>query len=143
MEVTTNSPQQTEKIAYKFAKFLKSGDIVALHGELGAGKTVFTKGLVAGLGITAKVTSPTFIFCKTYRGKTKIVNHIDLYRAKVISDLGNLGLDEILSKDSITIIEWPERLGSKLPKDRVDVFINVKDENTRIIKITKKSGSNS
>ena len=131
-------PIQTAHEAVKLAKTLKPGDIIALYGDLGAGKTVFVKGLVRGLGIKAKVTSPTFVFLKIYRGNKFSVNHIDLYRGETITDFKDLGLDEIFDSNSITVIEWAQRLQNKLPKKRIDIFIEKKDEKTRKLKIEKK-----
>lgn len=137
MEVKTLSPQQTINFAKEFAHTLKPGDVLALFGDLGAGKTVFVKGLVAGLGIKQKVTSPTFVFCKIYRNDNLTVYHIDLYRGEKISDFTQLGLDEIFAEDAITVIEWSERLKDKLPKKRIDINIEKIDEKTRKISIEK------
>lgn len=137
MEVKTVSPKQTLDFAKEFADTLKVGDVVALYGDLGAGKTVFAKGLVQGLGIKQKVTSPTFVFCKIYKSKNLVVYHIDLYRGEKISDFAQLGLDEIFADNVITIIEWPERLKDKLPKKRVDIYINKVDEKTRSIEVQR------
>lgn len=139
MEIKTNSPQQTLKEASKFSASLKPGDIIALYGELGAGKTVFVKGLVQGLGIKARVASPTFVFLKIYKGKKFTVNHIDLYRGESVTDFKDLGLDEIISGDNITIIEWAQRLKGKLPKKRIDIYIDKINDKTRRIKIDRKS----
>lgn len=137
MEITTNSAKETQKAAIKLAKTLKPGNIVALYGDLGAGKTVFVKGLVQGLSIRTNVTSPTFVFLKFYKGKNLTVNHIDLYRGETINDFKDLGLGEIVNNDSITVIEWAQRLQGKLPKKRIDVVIEKADEKTRTITIRR------
>lgn len=137
METKTTSPRETLKFAEKFASYLKPGDIVALYGDLGAGKTVFVKGLVKGLGIKTKVTSPTFVFLKIYHGKKVTVNHIDLYRGESIRDFKDIGLEEIFSQDSITLIEWADRLEDKVLRKRIDVIIEKINEKTRKIKIIR------
>ncbi len=137
MEIKTASPQETLKFAEQFAKTLNAGDVLALFGDLGAGKTVFVKGLAKGLGVKAKVSSPTFVFLKIYKGKKLTVNHIDLYRGEKLSDFKNLGLDEIFGNGDITVIEWAQRLENNLPKKRIDIFIEKINEKTRKITITK------
>lgn len=135
MEITTNSPRQTEKVAKDFAKSLKPGAIVALYGNLGAGKTVFFKGLAVGFGITRRVTSPTFVFLKTYNIGKYSINHIDLYRSVNVTDLSEIGLEEIFESKDITVIEWADRLEGNLPKKRIDIHIKPLDENKRKIVI--------
>lgn len=139
MEIKTTSPSQTLKEAAKIAATLKAGDIVALYGDLGAGKTVFTKGLVKGLGINARVASPTFVFLRIYKGKKFTVNHIDLYRGESSADYKDLGLDEIFESDNITIIEWAQKLKGKLPKKRIDITITKVNEKTRKITVSRPS----
>lgn len=137
MEITTNSPEQTQKVARDFAKDLKLGDIVMLYGDLGSGKTQFFKGLAKGLGIKQRVTSPTFVFLKIYNANGKTINHIDLYRSANISDLREIGLDEIFESNAITVIEWADRLEDNLPKKRIDIYIESVDENKRRISIVR------
>src|SRR3990167_4717706 len=109
MEVLSKSPQETKKIARNLSKDLKSGDIIAFYGDLGAGKTVFIQGIAQGLKIKKKITSPTFVFIRTY--PAKIANkdssfyHLDLYRG-VVSDFEGLGLDEIINGKNIVAVEW-------------------------------------
>lgn len=138
MEITTKSPEQTQKVAKDFAKNLKLGDIVLLYGDLGSGKTQFVKGLAKGLGIKQRVTSPTFVFLKIYNANGKTINHIDLYRSENISDLREIGLDEIFESSEITVIEWADKLEDNLPKKRIDIYIEPVDEKTRKIKIDRR-----
>lgn len=142
MEITTNSPEQTRKVATVFAKDLKLGDIVMLYGDLGSGKTQFFKGLAKGLGIKQRVTSPTFVFLKIYNANGKTINHIDLYRSENISDLREIGLDEIFESSAITVIEWADRLEDNLPKKRIDIFITPVGETSRKITIFPKIPQN-
>ena len=137
MEVRTNSQKQTQKVGADFAKSLKAGDIVALFGDLGAGKTVFVKGMARGLGIKGKITSPTFVFVKTYKLKSGPFHHVDLYRGKATKDFKSLALNEIFAPDAITVVEWADRLNKFLPKKRWEVKIEKIDENKRRITITK------
>ncbi len=137
----TNSPKETKKLAEKFAKNLKMGDIIALYGDLGAGKTVFIQGIAQGLNIKRKITSPTFVFIKSYEVKIKsknlTFNHLDLYRSTNDKDSESLGLDEILAEDSITVIEWADKIEEKLPTRRIDVTIEKINDTTRRIVIKR------
>jgi len=137
----SNSPAQTKKIAQDLAKSLTGGDVVALYGDLGAGKTVFVKGLAAGLGITSPITSPTFVFVKSYplkiNNRAKTFYHLDLYRASSSTDIKSLGLDEIFTKSAIVVVEWADRL-TKLPKPAIRVVIKKLNEKERLIKIDRK-----
>ncbi len=138
MEVKTTSPSQTAKIANSFAKKLKGGDVVALYGDLGAGKTVFVQGLARSLGIKKRVLSPTFVFVRSYPiGNHLTFHHLDLYRGEKITDFQSLGLEEIFSKNAIVVIEWAEKIKGYLPKKRYDVEIEKIDEKTRKIIVTR------
>ena len=140
MEVLSKSPQETKKIARNLSKDLKSGDIIAFYGDLGAGKTVFIQGIAQGLKIKKKITSPTFVFIRTY--PAKIANkdssfyHLDLYRG-VVSDFEGLGLDEIINGKNIVAVEWASKIEDRLPKKRIDVTIKAVNEYTRRITIER------
>ena len=141
MEVKTSSSRQTQKIAQKLAKSLNGGEVIALFGDLGAGKTVFVQGLAKGLGIKRRIISPSFVFMRTYpiilSHQTLTFYHLDLYRGQNMADLTSLGLGEIFSPDSIVVLEWAERIKESLPQKRIDVFIEVVDEKTRRIAIKR------
>lgn len=119
--------------------------VICLYGELGAGKTTFVQGLARGLGIKNRIISPTFIFIRRYdlRFKNKDLRikyfyHIDLYRIEDQKGIEGLGLEEILSdENSIVVIEWAEKLGSKLPKNRIDIYFENLEENKRKITWSK------
>src|SRR4030065_382531 len=137
MEVKTNSPKETKKVAEKLAKTLAAGSVVALFGDLGAGKTVFVQGLAKGLGIKRRVISPTFVFIRSYpflhHIKPLSFYYIDLYRGQDSGNFRNLGLEDIFSEDGIVVLEWAEKIKEVLPKKRVDVIMNVTGEKNRKI----------
>ena len=141
MEVKTNSPKETQKVARSLIGELQGGDVIALFGELGAGKTVFVQGLAKGFKIKRKVTSPTFVFMRSYhfiqKNKSLIFYHLDLYRGESNADFKSLGLDEIFSDDSIVVLEWAEKIKNHLPKKRIDITITAINEKTRKIKIKR------
>ncbi len=128
---------ETQEIGKEFAKTLKDGSVVCLYGDLGAGKTTFTQGVALGLGIKNRIISPSFIIIRTYRinkGSVDNFYHIDLYRLESEADLKSLGFDEILDdKKSVVVIEWAEKLGAKLPKERIDIYFENIDDNERQI----------
>lgn len=148
--IVSKSAEETRELGRKFARNLGASSVVALYGELGSGKTTFTKGLAEGFGIKKRILSPTFVVVRTYKLKaksskrktkaqnSKLLYHIDLYRLSSPDDLKSLGIDEILnSKESIVVIEWPEKMGSRLPQNRWDVRFEYIDENRRRIEISK------
>ncbi len=136
MEIISISPKQTQSIAFELAKRLKSGDVVALIGNLGSGKTVFVKGLASGLGCKKNaVLSPTFMLMHQYQGKY-VLNHFDLYRLKNIRPLEEIGYEEYFYGDGVTVIEWADRAKKALPKKYIKVNFKVLDEKRRLIKIS-------
>lgn len=137
----TNSAQGTQKIGQDLARKLKQGDFIALFGELGGGKTTFVQGLVKGLGIKRRIISPTFIILREYKipGKPSNFYHIDLYRINMEEyEVPELGLDEIIKEEKdIVAVEWAEKMGDLLPKDRWEIKFEYIDENKRKIIISK------
>ena len=144
----TNNSKETEKLAgFLLAHFLKNKTpastkkalVIALEGELGAGKTTFTKGLAKALGIKAKIKSPTFTLIKSYKLRVasyKFLYHIDCYRLKDHKDLIPLGIKEILANsDNIVLIEWSDCVQQILPKKHIKIHIDHLDNNTRKITI--------
>ena len=132
IEIISISSVQTIKIARLIGEKLKNGDLLALSGELGSGKTCFTKGLAIGLGVSEEyqITSPTFTLINEYPGRCKLC-HFDVYRLNGFSDLEDLGYEEYLSGDSVVVIEWAEKIAELIPPD--SIFINFEhiDENGR------------
>ena len=130
----TQSSDETKEIARKFAKELKSGQIVLLSGDLGSGKTVFAKGFAEGLGISEDITSPTFTIMNCYEN---ILNHFDLYRLNSIDELLGVGAEEELYGNKISLVEWPEIVGFDFfPSNAIVVAIEKLGENERNIDIT-------
>lgn len=138
-EFISNSSVETQIFACELAHKLLPGDIIFLSGNLGSGKTTFTQGLAQGLGITKRIISPTFIIVRSYilSFKTfKNLYHIDLYRLESEKDTESVGILEILKeKNSIVVIEWPEKLGKFMPKNRLAINLKVLDDNKRAISI--------
>lgn len=132
----TESENQTKELGKKFAANLKGGDIVTLDGDLGAGKTVFAKGIALGLGVKEQVISPTFMLMKQYEGKKYKLNHFDMYRIEG-SQLNELGLDEFIgTPDSIAIIEWADNISNYLKKPTYKIKIyNKTNDNKRQVEI--------
>ena len=111
---------------------LGPGDVVALIGELGAGKTCFIQGLVRGLGVARRATSPTFVLINEYRGRLP-VHHVDAYRTESLAELQDLGLPELFAGDGVTLVEWADKLLPLLPPGTIEVRIaGVGDEPRRI-----------
>jgi tRNA threonylcarbamoyladenosine biosynthesis protein TsaE len=130
----SNSPDETYAFAGEFIKEIPCGSVIALRGDLGAGKTIFTKGIAAGLGITEDITSPTFSLMETYEADIPL-HHFDLYRIENVNEFANLRFEEYWEGDGISVIEWPEKAESLLPEKRIDVIIDYIDENRRKITI--------
>ncbi|MFI3114743.1 MAG: tRNA (adenosine(37)-N6)-threonylcarbamoyltransferase complex ATPase subunit type 1 TsaE [Clostridia bacterium] len=133
MEIITHDVSQTEETANKIAQTLKIGDIVALTGDLGAGKTAFTRGLAKGLGYLDRVTSPTFAIAHEYYCDDFTIFHFDMYRISSADELYDLGFDDYLERNGIMIIEWSENIMDYLPIDIITVDIKTLDENSRKI----------
>ncbi len=137
MRKVTRSEKETYDFATSWAKKLKGGEVLALSGDLGAGKTAFAKGIAAGLGITKTVTSPTFVLMKVYpikNGLVKFFVHVDAYRLKNAKSLEAIGLlDYIGSSEAVVLIEWAERVKKILPKNVLAISIIHKNFEERII----------
>ena len=132
MEYLSKSVKDTLKIAESYAKTLKKGDVVLLNGEMGAGKTAFTKGLAKGLNIKDEITSPTYAYMNDYDG---VLYHYDCYRLSSGEDAEALGLPDYFYMGGVCVIEWGENIKSVLPDTVKTVEIIKKSENERIIKL--------
>lgn len=135
LDLVSHSSLHTERLGERFAAHAEAGDVIALWGELGAGKTVFARGVAIGLGIDEDaVTSPTFIILREHFGGRLPLFHLDLYRL-VQSQLGSTGWEDALESGGVTVIEWPDRAGDELPADRVDVRIEHLAETKRRVTV--------
>ena len=121
-EIVTPGPEETEAAGERLGRTLGAGAVVALTGELGAGKTCFVQGLVRGLGATVRATSPTFVLVNQYQGRV-VVHHVDAYRTDSMTELIDLGLLELMGGPGVTIIEWADKLRPLLPPDTIHVHI--------------------
>ncbi len=130
--MTSHTEKETKDIAQKYAQSLKGGEVIGLKGKLGAGKTVFVKGLAKGLGVKETVASPTFVLMKIYdinNKKIKHLVHIDAYRLTNSDDLESIGAYDYFNKESVVIIEWPQRIPQlkKFITNYIDIkFVNPK-----------------
>ena len=134
-QIKSEGPEQTWAAAAALMESLEPGTVIALHGDLGAGKTCFIQGLAVAMGITDPITSPTYTLIGEYEGRMKL-NHIDLYRLSNSVEALGIGLEEYLESDGITAIEWAERAEEILPESMLHVSIEKGcDEMSRQIEI--------
>jgi tRNA threonylcarbamoyladenosine biosynthesis protein TsaE len=129
----SNSPAETEAIGQRFAKGVDAGSVLALEGDLGSGKTQFVKGLVAGLGSGAAVTSPTFTIAHEYMGGRLPVYHFDFFRLEDRQSVARLGLDDYFFGNGVSVIEWADRFPEFIPGEARWILFEIKSENTRAI----------
>jgi tRNA threonylcarbamoyladenosine biosynthesis protein TsaE len=127
----SNSPAETEAIGRQLAEHIDVGSILALKGDLGSGKTLFVKGLVAALGSSADVTSPTFTIVHEYRGGRVPVYHFDFFRVENQQSAERLGLDDYLFGDGVSVIEWADLFPEFIPEQARWIFFEIKSENVR------------
>ncbi|GGE55897.1 tRNA (adenosine(37)-N6)-threonylcarbamoyltransferase complex ATPase subunit type 1 TsaE [Pullulanibacillus camelliae] len=125
-ERISHSNEESMKIAEQVAQRLIPGDVITLEGDLGAGKTTFTKGIAQGLGVKRTVNSPTFTIIKEYKGRLPLY-HMDVYRLEEEEDLG---FDDFFQSEGVTIIEWASRIQTQLPEERLDVYIKLGEKET-------------
>ena len=130
MKYVSKSKEETIELAKKYASTLSPGDVVVLDGEMGAGKTVFTKGIALGLGIKDNVTSPTYAYMNDYGGK---LYHYDCYRLSGGEDAEALGLTDYFYSNGVCVIEWAQIIADVLPKNVKKVVITKIDDDTRSI----------
>lgn len=122
MKVVSRSAQETQTLGERLGARLGRGDVVACIGPLGAGKTCFLQGLARGLGVMTGVTSPTFVLVNQYRGRLPVY-HVDAYRTGSLTELVDLGLEEMLHGEGVTVVEWADKLLPLLPPRTVTVTI--------------------
>jgi tRNA threonylcarbamoyladenosine biosynthesis protein TsaE len=131
MELTTHSPEQTQALAERFADQLKGNEVIALTGEMGAGKTQFVHGLARGLQVPdGSVASPTFVLIREYHGRLTVY-HSDLFRLEGISETVNVGLEEFYDASGVTVIEWANKIPGILPDQFLEIRFEVIDAESR------------
>ena len=134
-EIVTNSEEETAAAGASLAESLRPGDVVLLYGELGAGKTAFTRGLARGLGVSAdEVSSPTFTIVQEYQGRLPLY-HVDLYRLEE-KEVDDLGLEELVLGDGVVVIEWAERWHDR-PDDVIKVRLEHVDDDRRRLRLSR------
>jgi tRNA threonylcarbamoyladenosine biosynthesis protein TsaE len=130
----SNSAEETAAFGRERAGNLSAGDVIALVGDLGTGKTQFVKGLVAGLGSDAAVTSPTFTIVHEYVGGRLPIYHFDFYRLENRNSVSGLGVDDYFFGDGVSVIEWADRFRDLIPDKAQWIFFEIKSETARLIK---------
>lgn len=135
INIVLKTPEDTYSAGEKLGTLLKDGDIVCLRGDLGAGKTLLTKGLAKAFGIEEDITSPTFVIVNEYYGE-KNLYHFDVYRIEKESEIINVGFDDYLMRDGVVVIEWPEKIESHIPNERIEININYSADNGRIMTVS-------
>ena len=139
MEYTTNSPAETEALGFALGKILKPGTVIAYCGDLGAGKTAFTRGLARGLGCTDLVTSPTYTIVNEYLSGRIPLFHFDMYRLRSSDDLFDIGWEDYLDRGGVCAVEWSENVADAM-EDAITVKIEKTGEDSR--RITVEGGEN-
>jgi tRNA threonylcarbamoyladenosine biosynthesis protein TsaE len=131
----SNSAVETEALGQRFAAGVAKGSVLALQGELGAGKTHFTKGLVAGLGSTANVTSPTFTLIHEYDDGRLPIYHFDFFRLEDRQRLVRLGVDDYFFGDGVCVVEWADRFPDVIPEDAQWIRFEIRSDDQRAIEL--------
>ena len=133
---TAATPEETAAAGEALGRTLGASDVVALYGELGAGKTCFVQGLVRGLDVAAHATSPTFVLVNEYRGRLP-VHHVDAYRTSSLTELMDLGVLDLIGGDGVTLVEWADKAEALLPERTVRVRIDGVGDEPRVITIAR------
>lgn len=133
--ISSSSAEETISIASQFANFIPKDQVIALHGDLGAGKTTFVKGLARGWNINEEITSPTFNIYTIYHGTRNLV-HLDAYRLSTEKDIENLLLEEFLFSPYCLIIEWPENIASVIPINSWHIYLSIEKDQSHLIKLS-------
>ncbi|MES0363646.1 MAG: tRNA (adenosine(37)-N6)-threonylcarbamoyltransferase complex ATPase subunit type 1 TsaE [Desulfobacteria bacterium] len=133
-EILSHSSEETFRLGAFLGKHVTNGSVIALTGELGSGKTCLAQGIAGGLGVPKDlyVTSPTYTIVNEYPGRLHLF-HVDLYRIENIAELAEIGLDEIMERGDVTVIEWAEKMIEILPKERLFISIAILDDHRRNI----------
>ncbi|WP_404451218.1 tRNA (adenosine(37)-N6)-threonylcarbamoyltransferase complex ATPase subunit type 1 TsaE [Virgibacillus necropolis] len=129
-QIETHTEEETKKLATRLANLLRPGDVITLEGDLGAGKTTFTKGIAIGLGVKRVVNSPTYTIIKEYEGELPLY-HMDVYRLEDSDE--DIGFSEYFEGEGISVVEWAHFIEEYLPNERLDIKINYINEHKRVI----------
>ena len=135
LKFITHTPEETIELGKRIGSKLKKGDVIAMQGTLAAGKTTITKGIAQALGISDTITSPTFCLISEYYGKMPLY-HMDVYRLEGGEDFVNLGTDDMIYGDGVSIIEWSEKIMDELPKHTIILKITPNEDGSRLIEIS-------
>ena len=135
LELVSHSSDETHAIGAQLGQHAQPGDVLLLTGELGAGKTTLTQGIAQGLDVAERPRSPTFVMATEYHGRLPLY-HLDLYRVDHVAELGELGLDEYLSGEGVTVVEWADRAPHAFPADCLWISLESIDEDTRRLSMT-------
>ncbi|MEE3420246.1 MAG: tRNA (adenosine(37)-N6)-threonylcarbamoyltransferase complex ATPase subunit type 1 TsaE [Lachnospiraceae bacterium] len=119
----TMNPEETRALGKKMAEEARGGEVIALDGDLGCGKTVFTQGFADGLGITEPVTSPTFTILQSYTGGRLPLYHFDVYRIEDIDEMDEIGYEDCFYGEGVSLVEWASQIGELMPEDTIYVTI--------------------
>jgi tRNA threonylcarbamoyladenosine biosynthesis protein TsaE len=135
LRVTTRAADETHALGRRLGALLRAGDVVVLDGDLGTGKTVLAKGIAVALGITEPVVSPTFTVVREYDAPTPLV-HVDVYRLDHLQELHDLGFDDLVGGEAVTVVEWGDRVSAALPTDRLRVLLEPGDgDDDRVVSV--------
>ncbi len=136
-KIVSSSPKETLALGVRIGKLLKKGNLAALSGEFGAGKTTLIKGIAKGLGVkdTRYVNSPSFVILKEYKGKVPVY-HFDIHRLDKSSELDTTGYEDYFYGDGVTLIEWGDKIISLLPNEYLDIHIRMDQKDKRSIALT-------
>lgn len=124
MSARTNGVDETRDLGEALGRLLRPGDVIVLAGDLGAGKTALAQGIGRGLGVAETVVSPSFVIVREYEGRIPLV-HVDVYRLDFVQELHDLGFEEVLDDERVTLIEWGDRVSGLLPDERFEVSMSV------------------
>ena len=138
LDLISHSSLHTERLGERLGASARPGDVFALWGELGTGKTVLAKGLARGLGVSGPVTSPTFLLVHEYDGPVPMY-HVDFFRLDP-KDVGGVGWEEYLDLDGVVVIEWPDRAAESLPRERLDVRLEHVAQTKRRVRLESHGG---
>ncbi|HLP26493.1 MAG TPA: tRNA (adenosine(37)-N6)-threonylcarbamoyltransferase complex ATPase subunit type 1 TsaE [Acidobacteriota bacterium] len=133
--ITTESPEATRRLAANFAATLPPDTTLALHGDMGVGKTTFVQGLAEGLGVHEHVTSPTFSIYTVYRGQGRMLVHVDAYRLESENQIEGLLLEEFLVSPWVLAIEWPEKIAGWIPANALHLALSIVDDDKHHLRL--------